>query len=483
MVPKLNRPKEIDLLNINGGSVEAPAGCGKTDLIVRALKRHLGPKPILVLTHTNAGVAALRQRLLKKRVSRAAYQIYTLDGWAMRLLHCFPQTSEVSREIFKLESPSSDYSKIRCLAAELVISGHIQEVLQSSYERVFVDEYQDCNLIQHKLMVGVSDILPTCVLGDPMQAIFGFGGSQLVEWTKEVAEDFPPEGFLDKPWRWINAGTEHLGKWLLQVREDLKVGRYIDLDTAPCSVKWIEMDCGEDCDQKRIEAVTQRPSYAAERTLILSDSKDPQRQQYFARCIPKSVVAEAVDLKDLMKFAKEFNLEDGFHALGQLLVLCESAMTNVDAEALLQIACKLEHNHQAPQFEMNLAVMDFLKRPSFQEAANLLEIMSKRPEVQVFRPLILESCIRTLRLRNEEKECSLLDAAIRIREKNRRAGRKLERRTVGSTLLLKGLESEVAVILEADMLDPQNLYVAVTRGSKALTVCSESTILNPHHLY
>ena len=49
---------DVDLLSIDKGTVTAPAGCGKTHLIALALDRHQGLKPILVLTHTNAGVAA-----------------------------------------------------------------------------------------------------------------------------------------------------------------------------------------------------------------------------------------------------------------------------------------------------------------------------------------------------------------------------------------------------------------------------------------
>ena len=71
------------------------------------------------------------------------------------------------------------------------------------------------------------------------------------------------------------------------------------------------------------------------------------------------------------------------------------------------------------------------------------------------------------------------DAAIRMREQNRLIGRPLPKRAVGSTLLLKGLEAEVAVVLNADDLNARNLYVAMTRGSKALVVCSRSPVLNP----
>jgi DNA helicase-2/ATP-dependent DNA helicase PcrA len=44
-------------------------------------------------------------------------------------------------------------------------------------------------------------------------------------------------------------------------------------------------------------------------------------------------------------------------------------------------------------------------------------------------------------------------------------------------LLLKGLEAEVAVILNAADLDAKNLYVAMTRGSHALVICSPTATL------
>ena len=67
---------------------------------------------------------------------------------------------------------------------------------------------------------------------------------------------------------------------------------------------------------------------------------------------------------------------------------------------------------------------------------------------------------------------------MRMREQNRLVGRPLPKRAVGSTLLLKGLEAEVAVILNASGLDAKNLYVAITRGSNMVVICSESPILD-----
>jgi hypothetical protein len=49
-----------------------------------------------------------------------------------------------------------------------------------------------------------------------------------------------------------------------------------------------------------------------------------------------------------------------------------------------------------------------------------------------------------------------LAAAIRARERNRHLGRPIARRSVGSTLLLKGLEADVSVILHPELMTAQN---------------------------
>lgn len=58
------------------GSVSAPARYGKTHAIVEVVKL-LQDKPALILTHTNAGVYALRDRLQKEGVPRTAFTLTT----------------------------------------------------------------------------------------------------------------------------------------------------------------------------------------------------------------------------------------------------------------------------------------------------------------------------------------------------------------------------------------------------------------------
>ncbi len=66
-----------------------------------------------------------------------------------------------------------------------------------------------------------------------------------------------------------------------------------------------------------------------------------------------------------------------------------------------------------------------------------------------------------------------------VRNRSRRLGRILPRCAVGTTLLVKGLEFDHAVVLDTDAYDARNLYVALTRGAKSLTVTSRHRSLYP----
>ena len=114
----------------------------------------------------------------------------TLDGFAIRLIRLFPKRSGHDPAVLELASPKNDYPAIRDAAVAMVAAGHLSDVLPATYAGLFVDEYQDCSLVQHALTVAAAEFLPTCVLGDPMQAIFGFKGNPLVDWEEDVHAAF-----------------------------------------------------------------------------------------------------------------------------------------------------------------------------------------------------------------------------------------------------------------------------------------------------
>lgn len=469
-------PVEIDLRAITRGTVTAPAGCGKTQLIAHALAGHRSSKPILVLTHTNASVAALRGRLDRAGVPTNAYRLSTIDGWAIRLIATFPSRSAHDPETLRLANPARDYPAIRDAAWKLLQAGHVSEVLKASYAHLIVDEYQDCSVPQHSIVYFLSLILPTCVLGDPMQAIFGFRGNALADWNQQVCAHFPVVAELATPWRWRNAGAEALGQWLLEARRLLAAGQSVDLRSGPPEhVSWMQAVPPNDHPQ-RLAAARTAPPTADGRVLIIADSRNRAAQQSFASQTPGASTVEAVDLQDLIAFASGFDV-GAPNALEQLLALAQSVMTNAGvAELRRRLESLARGTARNPPTDAENRALAFRHEPSLTAAAALLSELRAPPNVRVHRPAILYGVLKAFR-EASSGTVPLAEAARRVREENRLLGRPLPKRAVGSTLLLKGLEAEVAVLLSTEGMTAQNLYVAMTRGSMKLVVCSASPIV------
>ena len=469
---------DVDLLAITRGTVTAPAGCGKTHLIAESLTRHTGNKPILVLTHTNAGVCALRSRLNRAGVPLKAYRLSTIDGWAMRLISTFPARSAFDPSILELANPETDYPNIRVAAFKLLKAGHVSDILSANYAQLIVDEYQDCSIRQHTIVAYASQTLPTCVLGDPMQAIFGFGIDHLVGWETHVCRHFPLLAELTTPWRWINAHEEPLGNWLLDVRGKLQRGEPIDLGTAPATVRWVELD-GAQAHRQRLSAALARSPTGGGGVLVIGDSTNPSSHRLLASQTPGAVTVEAVELKDFISFSQRFQINEP-NALESLIDFAHNVMTNVEAATLLQRINSLKNGtaRKPPSVIEQLAI-SFDQAHSYNSAIDFLVEISNKAGVRTYRPMILRGCISALHICAGTSGVPFHDAAVRIREQYRFAGRSLPRRAVGSTLLFKGLEADVSVVLNANALDARNLYVALTRGSKSLVVCSRTPILNP----
>lgn len=471
-------PVEIDLLAIDRGTITAPAGCGKTYLIGDALSRHTGAKPVLVLTHTNAGVAALRSKLDRAGVSPSRYRLSTIDGWAIRLVRTFPARSGIDPAALELRNRGRDYINIRDAAHRLLHGGHINDVLAATYDRLIVDEYQDCSQRQHAIVYYAGAALRTCILGDPMQAIFGFG-DPLADWNQQVCSHFPLVGQLQTPHRWIQAGEEDFGRWLLQMREHLARGGGLDLAAVPANVTWVRLAGNQDDHALRLQAGrTAAPGNDA-KVLIIADSTNPRGQRDFAKQIPGAVTVENVDLTDLIAFGDGFDLASPI-ALQHLVEFAGSVMSNVGStDMLARVASIRAGRARKEPSSAEQAAIRFAERPSYAGAADVLAEINHQGGVRAYRPAILRGAYSVLKACRGTDGPTPGEAAVRVREQSRLVGRPLAKRTVGSTLLLKGLEAEVCVTLNPENMNRKHLYVAMTRGSQRLVVCSRHQVLNP----
>ena len=311
-----------------------------------------------------------------------------------------------------------------------------------------------------------------------MQAIFGFGSDALAHWDNHVCKHFPLAGELGTPWRWINAKSDALGHWLLDVRGKLIRGEPIDLTTAPAGVTWVQLD-GTTDHQRQLEAGRVQAPTDDGHVLIIGESTNPGSQRAYASQTPGAITVEAVDLKDLVTFAQRLDFAAA-NALETVLDFAGAMMTNVGAPELIRRVSSLTRGTARNEAnEVENAALAFVRAPSHRTTAQLLESIGAQTGVRTYRPAVVRACMKALQLCQADNAITFADATVRMREQNRLLGRPLPRRAVGSTLLLKGLEADVAVILNAHKLSSRNLYVAMTRGSRMITVCSPTPTLRP----
>ncbi len=466
------------LLDISRGAVVAPAGCGKTQLITDALAGLGAALPVLVLTHTNAGVAALRARLVKAGVPAKAYRVLTMDGWAMRLASTFPLRSGIALSSLELRDTERDYPAIREAAVRLLEAGHLADLFRTTYDRIIVDEYQDCNSSQHALVRHASAAVPTVVLGDPLQAIFGFGGNDLPDWTTEVCADFPVSATMNIPWRWVNAETPALGEWLLSIRAPLSAGQSIDLATVPEAVEWVQLTGQPNRDRVlQLNAARTRLPDASARALILADSRKPAQQRQVASQTFGASTVESVELGDLILFAEALDAAtNGTGMCERVVEFASAVMTNVGGSKFVSRLETLRTGRprKGPN-EAETAALRLCQDPSANRASDLLTELIRMRDVRVYRPTLLRAAVAMLRAKQQYPTRGFAATARIIREDVRVGRRRVARRAVGSTLLLKGLEADIAIVLNAATMDAKNLYVAMTRGAKRLVVCSASS--------
>ncbi len=120
-------------------------------------------------------------------------------------------------------------------------------VVRSSYSGLFVDEYQDCTLLQHEFIRMISEILPTRILGDPLQGIFNFEGPGTMV---DLEDKSHMTGFhnhryaLHEPWRW-KGQNEKLGEDLKNIRSKLEQRNSIRLSEYQ-AIRYIQIENAND---------------------------------------------------------------------------------------------------------------------------------------------------------------------------------------------------------------------------------------------
>jgi DNA helicase-2/ATP-dependent DNA helicase PcrA len=480
-MPELSQEEVTDIIRATkAGSVIAAAGCGKTEQIARTVKAISDDREVsercLILTHTFAGVDVLQKRLRKLNVPGSSYKLDTIASWCLRFAKSYPQTSGITKSN---PQTNKDWSAVYPAAVKLLGSRCIDDVILATYACVFVDEYQDCSACQHELIVGLKRLVPVCIFGDPLQSIFEFDG--VADWFDAVEKDFPNIAKLTTPWRWKNENANsELGQKLVEMREQIEAGAPLDfrVDESGIQRKWLPDDPG-----LRSGKVTNMclETMGLEGTLVVvAQSASEASRANIAKKLAKQrfAVVEPVSCKPLAKHVKLIEQSNDASRLSVVLDFIKLCVVGLRADFASSV-----NSHQNGKsagrlkFGELIDIGDRVTKPGgLAHVLELIEGVLDRDDIFPYRREILSMMLSALRT-SRTTGAALSEAAGDVEAKTRHLGRHVARRSVGSTLLLKGLEFEHVVIVEYEGMTKEDWYVALTRATKSVIVLSSSAVV------
>lgn len=456
----------------------AAAGCGKTDLLGRLVADPRSDRQ-LVLTHTHAGVAAIRKRLAALGVPQEKYKLETIAGWCLRYSVSYPTISGIRGD----SEADPDWDAVYPGAEKLCRSSLGRRVIGASYAGALIDEYQDCSLRQHAVVRALSECIPCRGVGDPMQAIFGFRNDPVVSWDIINADFEVIRGVLLEPWRWRREGRNaRLGEWLVEARTQLETtNRLVITEDAP--VTWVPYS--DEGDSPRAWAATCRSVGCPGDESIAAILKWPSSCQELARRLGGHwPVVERFDDPDLLRLGVTLAEADGPTVVAALVKFVADRVTGV-GPALAPMVEAIRQGRGTRAFtkhrEQAARIQALAEAPTPANALAWLEtILMQRGDWWIYRRDCIYQLRSALRECSEADFSSLPDAVALARARARHRGRQLHRLTIGTPLLVKGLEFDHAILLwEPAHLSVQGLYVALTRASRSLTILSRSRTLVP----
>ena len=485
----------------------APAGYGKTYTIVECLKYTSGRQ--LILTHTHAGVASIKEKIKKTSIASSRYNVETISSFAQKYVSAFYTGTDTPDQ-----ENSREYHTFIIDKAKIIFRANIvRNVIIATYDGLFVDEYQDCTKPQHEMILALSESLRTHVLGDPLQGIFNFNG-ELVDFDTDLSE-FERVPDLSIPHRWHQKGNNSaLGDRLKEIRSLLKQEDVIDfssnnieglhfINVSPDDIrnpksgyrKWLTKIISnpnnnphfdslliivpEYVDDQRVHKgnINDRAQIRAQidysKSLTLIEAIDDSSFYSLAKKIDNlcSSIGRARNgrARNPVKKIKEDVLEKIYHKTGLDEWFNEKGIKNKQADA---------DRIKASALKDTIAL--FVSKPSPSNMNDIITGLKNNLKIKYKREGLLYALLNALN-HSALEGISVYEAMKNHRNVIRRTGRKIKGKCIGTTLLTKGLEFDTVAILDADKFDcPKHFYVALTRGCKNLFVFSSQKLLSPY---
>ena len=456
------------VLSSENAYIIAPAGHGKTEMIAELVMK--ADQKILVLTHTNAGVDALKKRFIRKNIDSKKYSLTTIAGLCTKWCNSYPHTGIINQKLApERKDETKEYYQQLYKGAERIFSTvWAGDVLKNTYGGVIVDEYQDCTIEQHAIMCSINKHIPVWVLGDPLQGIFGWAG-ELVNWD---SIGFKQINVSTCPWRWETT-CPALGRFLEYVREQL----WPSLHGMPVCLDIEDADYIE-----IIQASNYNPYYYMKQwqryDSVLYISKLEHQQLKFCKAM-KGIFQqdEKQDNELLYSFAYKADTETGCEMLLSFINFFKQCASNVDKEIKSFMTKLSEGSLDFHKIKKNSEFGDLLTNAvqdcSAKNISAIYSWLAGEESIHIYRRELLEEALRSLRYA-ERNQCSVQDAVYAIRTDAKLQKRYTSFKYISSrTVLSKGLEFDCVVIDMRDPLEVKDFYVAMTRARNKIYIVSD----------
>ena len=121
----------------------------------------------------------LTERDIVSIISKIKEEIKTLDEYSVMNKQIIEVYDKYNRAL--LESNAMDFSDILLNTYKLLQKPEILEKVQNKYKYIMIDEYQDTNNLQYKIIDLIARKSSNlCVVGDENQSIYGFRGANIL---------------------------------------------------------------------------------------------------------------------------------------------------------------------------------------------------------------------------------------------------------------------------------------------------------------
>jgi DNA helicase-2/ATP-dependent DNA helicase PcrA len=251
----------------------------------------------------------------------------------------------------------------------------------------------------------------------------------------------------------------------------------VDFTNLPDSVVWIYND---DSNENQIKSC-----YEAKRKRIgscVAIHKVSQKAHALARRLGGQFYSdEEVEGKDLIDICKVFSTVDGQNIAIKMYEFACCCSTGVKGlSRIVEKIAKKDYNMKRISKFSEIAnfLLNIVQTGSYKSCYDFLYSIEKCADFKVFRKELWYEFKRVLRhCINNENSCPV-EIARAFRSTSSLNKRYDYENVVSRVLLIKGLEYDQAIVLDADKLTKKEFYVAISRPKRRLVILSKSrTIL------